>query len=63
MGRHGDKYSVSECENLIPFERDIYVQLIKNDIEESKNQDSSGKSSTMSPEEIEFYKNMRDKNK
>ena len=33
------KYSLSEVENLIPFERDIYVQmLIKylNDVEEAK---------------------------
>lgn len=30
------KYSLTEIENLIPWERDIYVGLLKNHIEEEK---------------------------
>lgn len=29
MAQH-HKYSLSEIENLIPFERDIYVQMVSN---------------------------------
>ena len=28
------KYSINEIENMIPFERDIYVGLLENHIEE-----------------------------
>lgn len=28
------KYSLTELENLIPWERDIYVNLLKNHLEE-----------------------------
>jgi hypothetical protein len=31
---HFHKYSITEIENLIPFERDIYVGLLQNQIEE-----------------------------
>jgi hypothetical protein len=31
------KYSISEIENLIPFERDIYVNLLLQHIEEVEN--------------------------
>tara|TARA_R110000868_G_scaffold298903_2_gene559073 strand:- start:11142 stop:11324 length:183 start_codon:yes stop_codon:yes gene_type:complete len=30
------KYSLTEIENLIPWERDIYVSLLKNHIEEEE---------------------------
>lgn len=30
------KYSLTELENLIPFERDIYVNLLKNYLEEQE---------------------------
>jgi hypothetical protein len=30
------KYSLSELENMIPFERDIYVTLLKNFLEEQE---------------------------
>jgi hypothetical protein len=30
------KYSLSELENLIPWERDIYITLLKNWIEEEE---------------------------
>jgi len=30
------KYSLTEIENLIPWERDIYVTLLKNHLEEEK---------------------------
>jgi hypothetical protein len=30
------KYSLSELENMIPFERDIYVMLLKNHLEEQE---------------------------
>jgi hypothetical protein len=32
---HEHKYSIDEIENLIPFERDIYVNMI-NDLSEQK---------------------------
>jgi hypothetical protein len=35
MAQH-HKYSISEIENMIPFERDLYVQMIKNYIEKLK---------------------------
>jgi len=35
MAQH-HKYSIEEIENLIPFERDIYVDLLLNWIEEQK---------------------------
>jgi len=31
------KYSITELEALIPFERDIYVGLLQNHIEEENN--------------------------
>ncbi len=30
------KYSLTEIENLIPWERDVYVTLLKNHLEEEK---------------------------
>lgn len=38
------KYSLSDIENLIPWERDVYVGLLKNYIEEEnlKAQQNSG---------------------
>ena len=30
------KYSLTEIENLIPWERDIYVELLRNHLEEEK---------------------------
>lgn len=39
------KYSISEVENLIPFERDIYVQMLVDyikQVEELKNKKNSG---------------------
>ena len=32
------KYSLAEIENLIPFERDIYVQLLQDHLEEEQQQ-------------------------
>lgn len=37
MAQH-HKYSISDLENMIPFERDIYVQLVKNYLEELEQQ-------------------------
>lgn len=31
---HHHKYSLTELENMMPFERDIYVTLLKNYLEE-----------------------------
>jgi len=37
------KYSLTEIENLIPWERDVYVTLLKNHLEEEKlKQQSNG---------------------
>lgn len=33
---HHHKYSLTELENMIPFERDIYVALLKNYLEEQE---------------------------
>lgn len=30
------KYALSDLENMIPFERDIYVAMIRNHLEEEK---------------------------
>jgi hypothetical protein len=30
------KYSLTEIENLMPWERDVYVTLLKNHLEEEK---------------------------
>jgi hypothetical protein len=30
------KYSLTEIENMMPWERDIYVSLLKNHLEEEK---------------------------
>jgi hypothetical protein len=35
------KYSLTEIENLIPWERDIYVTLLKNHLEEEKQKQQS----------------------
>ena len=32
------KYSLTEIENMIPWERDIYVELLKQHLEEEKEQ-------------------------
>jgi hypothetical protein len=39
------KYSLTEIENLIPWERDIYVSLLQNHLEEEKlkQQQSNGR--------------------
>ena len=37
MAQH-HKYSIGDIENMIPFERDIYVQLLKNYLEELEQQ-------------------------
>jgi hypothetical protein len=37
MAQH-HKYSIGDLENMIPFERDIYVQLVKNYLEELEQQ-------------------------
>jgi hypothetical protein len=37
MAQH-HKYSISDIENMISFERDIYVQLLKNYLEELEQQ-------------------------
>lgn len=31
---HHHKYSLTELENMIPWEREVYVELLKNHIEE-----------------------------
>lgn len=39
------KYSITELENLIPFERDIYIQMLVDyikQVEELKNKKNSG---------------------
>jgi hypothetical protein len=37
------KWSLTEIENMMPWERDIYVQLLKNHLEEEKlKQQSNG---------------------
>lgn len=33
------KYSITEIENLLPFERDLYVQMLNNHLESLKNRD------------------------
>ena len=36
------KYSITELENLIPFERDIYVQMIMNHLAEMEEKQKNG---------------------
>ena len=36
------KYSISEIENLIPFERDLYVEMLVDYIEEEKAKQQQG---------------------
>ena len=36
------KYSITEIENLYPYERDIYFELLINFIEEQKNEGHGG---------------------
>jgi len=36
------KYSITELENLIPFERDIYVQMIMNHLAEMEEKQRNG---------------------
>lgn len=36
--KHYHKWSIDEIENLIPFEREIYLTLLLNAIEEQNNQ-------------------------
>ncbi len=33
---HHHKYSLTELENMIPFERDIYVAMLKQHLEEEE---------------------------
>jgi hypothetical protein len=40
------KYSLTEIENMIPWERDIYVTLLKNHIEEEKMKQEHAKQSS-----------------
>lgn len=35
MAQH-HKYSITEIENMLPFERDLYVQMVKNHLEKLK---------------------------
>ena len=35
---HHYKYSLTELENLIPYERDVYVDMLKDYIEQMKQQ-------------------------
>jgi hypothetical protein len=37
------KYSLTELDNMIPFERDIYVTLLKNYLEEQEEQSKQRK--------------------
>jgi hypothetical protein len=37
------KYSLTELDNMIPFERDIYVNLLKNYLEEQEEQQKAQK--------------------
>jgi len=36
------KYSIKEVEDIIPFERDIYVQMLKAHLEKKKSERSQG---------------------
>lgn len=36
------KYSLTELENMMPFERDIYVALLKNHLEELEERNKNG---------------------
>ena len=40
------KYSLTEIENMIPWERDIYVTFLKNHIEEEKMKQEHAKHSS-----------------
>jgi hypothetical protein len=40
---HHHKYSLTELDNMIPFERDIYVALLKNHLEEQEEQQRQNK--------------------
>jgi len=40
---HHHKYSLTELDNMIPFERDIYVTLLKNHLEEQEEQQRQNK--------------------
>lgn len=42
------KYSLTEIENMIPWERDIYVTMLKNHIEEEKLKMEQQKAPTLS---------------
>jgi len=33
---HHHKYSLAELENMIPFERDLYIQMLKDFLEEQE---------------------------
>lgn len=37
------KYSISEIEDLIPFERDIYIELLKDHLEKEKEELNKGR--------------------
>lgn len=46
MAQHHN-YSITEIENMMPFERDVYVQLLMNYLQEEKErlqQQSTGRS-------------------
>lgn len=36
------KYSISDLENLIPFERDVYVQMLMNHLKEMEEKQRYG---------------------
>jgi hypothetical protein len=36
------KYSISDLENLIPFERDVYVQMLMNHLKEMEEKQKYG---------------------
>ena len=37
------KYSISEIEDLIPFERDIYIELLKDHLQKEKEELNKGR--------------------
>jgi hypothetical protein len=40
---HHHNYSLSELENMIPFERDIYVTFLKSHLEEQEERQKNAK--------------------
>jgi hypothetical protein len=40
MAQH-HKYSITEIENMLPFERDLYVQMVKTHVEKIKERNNA----------------------